>query len=167
MPNTGNLKRGNPKRSKTTTHGRKARTVRAATANTSERVTGLAQETARAGFDAASERTRQLTDQASQIFVFSGEQGEEIARRSAQSIEAVTRGLQELSRELIKLTQERIQRNVDALGALSRCRSIPEFVTLQNDLWRDNLQHSLESTRRVAELSSRMANEATQTLARH
>lgn len=148
-------------------------TVRAASANTSERISGTAQDTARASQNAAAEGTQRMTDQVTQLFGLSGERGEELTRRSAQSIEAVTqastamtRGLQDLSREFITLAQEGIQRNVDALGAISRCRSFQEFVALQSELMRDNLQHTLESTRRVAEVSTRIASEATQTIAR-
>jgi phasin family protein len=151
---------------------RPARTVRAAAANTSERISGAAQDTARAGLHAASESAQPMVDQVTRMFGLSGEGGEDLARRSAQSIEAVTqastamtRGFQDLSRELMQVAQERIRRNVDALGAMSRCRSLQELVTLQSELLRDNLQHALESTRRVAEVSTRMADEATQTMA--
>jgi hypothetical protein len=79
---------------------------------------------------------------------------------------AVSRGLLNVSRELMTLAQERIQRNMDAFTALSRCRSVQEFGALQSELYRDNLQHALESTRRLAEVSARMATDATQTMAR-
>jgi hypothetical protein len=114
-----------------------------------------------------------MADQVTQLFGVTGEAGEEFARRSAESMEAVTeastavsRGLLNVSRELMTLAQERIQRNMDAFAALSRCRSVQEFGTLQSELYRDNLQHALESTRRLAEVSARMATEATHTMAR-
>jgi phasin family protein len=78
----------------------------------------------------------------------------------------MTRSLQDLSRELIALAEEHLCRNVDALGAMSRCRSIQELFALQSELLRDNLQQTLESTRRVAEVSTRMSSEATRTMAR-
>jgi phasin family protein len=150
-----------------------ARTVRAAAANTSERISGPAHDAARAGLNAASEASQHMADQITQLFGMTGEQSEELARRSAQSIEAVTeastvmaRGFQDLSREMMTLAQERIQRNMDAFAALSRSRSIHELFTLQSELFRDNLQHTLESTRRIAEVSTRMAGDATQTMAR-
>jgi phasin family protein len=152
---------------------RAARTVRAAAAHTSDRVSGAAEDHVRAGLNAAAEGPQRMADQVTRLFGFSGEQGEELARRSAQSIEAVTqastavtRGFQDLSRELVSLTQDQIRRNVEALGSLTRCRSLQEFIALQSELMRDNLQHTLESTRRMAEVSSRMADEATQTIAR-
>jgi phasin family protein len=150
---------------------RTSRTVRTAAANTSERISGPADDTVRAGLTAAVEGPRQMAEQVTQLFGLSGEQGEELARRSAQSIEAVTqastavtRGVQDLSRELMALAQEQIRRNLEALGTLSRCRSVQEFMTLQSELLRDNLQHTLESTRRMAEVSTRMADDATRTI---
>jgi phasin family protein len=177
-----------PKSGKTTTKTRAARTnttrrrphtvkakrtVRAAAANTSERISGSAQDMARAGVNAASESAQRFTNEASQFFFLSGKEGEEMAGRSAQSIEAVTqastvmtRSLPDLSRELITLAEEHLRRNVDALGAMFRCRSIQELIALQSEFLRDNFQHTLESTRRVAEVSTRMSSEATRTMAR-
>jgi len=45
-----------------------------------------------------------------------------------------------------------------------RCRSVPDFMAVQTDLIRDNLEQAVESTRRIAEVSTRVANEATQAL---
>ena len=146
------------------------RTVRAAAADTSERVSGPARE---AGLNAASEASQSMADQVTQLFGVTGEASEEFAKRSAESMEAVTqastavsRGLLNVSRELMTLAQERIQRNMDAFAALSRCRSVHEFGALQSELFRDNLRYTLESTRRLAEVSARVATDATDTMAR-
>jgi phasin family protein len=149
-----------------------ARTVRAAAANTSERISGSAQDTLLEGVNTAAESTRRMADQVTQLFGLTGKQQDEFARRSAQSVEAmsqastaVTRGLQDLSRELMTVAQEQIRRNVEALGRLSHARSVQELITVQSELLRDNLQQMMESTRRMAEVSSRMADEATRTMA--
>jgi len=78
---------------------------------------------------------------------------------------ALTRGLQELSRELVTTVQEQIQRNLYVLRDLSRCRSVQEFVSVQSELLRDNVQHTFEGTRRLAEVSTRIAEEARRTVA--
>jgi hypothetical protein len=149
------------------------RTVRAAAANTSERVSGPAREATQAGLNAAAEASQSMADQVTQLFGVTGEASEEFAKRSADSMAAVTqastamsRGLLNVSRELMTLAQERIQRNLDAFAALSRCRSVQEFGALQSELFRDNLQYTLESTRRLAEVSARLATDATDTMAR-
>jgi phasin family protein len=108
-----------------------------------------------------------MTDQVTQALGFAGPQSEELARVSSQNVEAVTeasrvlaQGLQEVSREWIGLTQERLTKNLDGLDELARCRSLPDFVGVQSGLVRDNLQHMIDNSRRVAEVSVRVADEA-------
>jgi len=121
---------------------------------------------------AASEAGQRLTDQVVQLFGFSGERGQELTRQSSQNIEVVTetsavlaRGFQDLSREWLGLMQERMQRNLDSFTALSRCRSVQDVVALQSEFARNTLEHTVEGTRRLAELSTRVATEASQSLA--
>jgi phasin family protein len=156
-----------------------ARTVRAASANVSERVSepgkrilDATEETMRTGMKAATEGTERMADGVTRILGMTSQHGEELARRSASGIDAATQagsaftqGFQEMSREMMALMQESVQRNLNALGAVSRCRSVEELFTLQGELVRDNIQQSLESVRRMAELSTRMANEATRVMA--
>ena len=140
-------------------------------ANTNEQ-TSRASETGRDNFVAAAEGAQRFTEQVTQIFTLSAGRGEELTRQSAQNLEAITeastaltRGFEEVSREWLGLVQEGVRRNLDAFGALSRCRSMPEFLSLQSELVRDNLQQTIEGLRRIGETSTRVANEATQNVA--
>ena len=81
-----------------------------------------------------------------------------------QASAVLTRGVQDLSREWFRLTQERLQKNLDDFGALARCRSLPDVMAAQSNLLRDNLEQTVESTRRIAEIATRVANEASQAL---
>ena len=74
------------------------------------------------------------------------------------------RGLQEVSREVVSRSQQRLQRNLDGLQALARCRSITDLVEVQSSLLRDNLEQTLENSRRLAELTLQMTDEATKTV---
>jgi len=85
-------------------------------------------------------------------------------RAVAQSSTALARGLQEVSREVVTRSQQRLQRNLDALQALARCRSMTDFVEVQSLLLRDNLEQTVENSRRLAELTIQMADEATKTV---
>jgi hypothetical protein len=85
-------------------------------------------------------------------------------RAVAQSSTALARGLQEVSREVVTRSQQRLQRNLDGLQALARCRSMTDFVEVQSSLLRDNLEQTVENSRRFAELTLQMTDEVTKTV---
>ena len=110
---------------------------------------------------------QKTAEQFNQAVGFAGPQAEELARRSAENIEAVAeagtilaKGAQEISREWFGLMQERLAKNLDAMSRLASCRSLHDFVAVQSDIARDRLGHNLESSRRLAEASLRVADEA-------
>jgi phasin family protein len=129
------------------------------------------QDAMRSGLNSTSENTRRFTDQVTQAYGITGEGREKITRQGAQSLEMVTqastmltRGVQDLSREWFSLTQERLQKNVDDFGVLARCQSLPDVMAAQSTIMRHNLEQTIEGTRRIAEVATRVANEAGQTL---
>jgi phasin family protein len=81
-----------------------------------------------------------------------------------QASTMLTRGVQDLSREWFSLTQERLQRNVEDFGVLARCQSLPDVMAAQSNIMRRNLEQTIEGTRRIAEVATRVADEAGQTL---
>jgi phasin family protein len=107
-----------------------------------------------------------------QLFSVSGKQTQEAAEEAAQRMQAVAqsstalvRGLQEVSRTYFEMTQNRFQKNVEALAAFSLCRSIPEFVEAQTTLVRQNVELTLENSQRLAQLSVQVLEEAAHTVA--
>src|SRR3954453_11957799 len=119
------------------------------------------------GLNTASETVQRMTDQFTQVLGFNGPQAEELARRSSQNLQAVTqasnvlaKGAQEVSQEWVKLAQDRLQKNMDGLNRLAGVRSVQDFVAVQSDLMRDGLQQVIDTNKRVAELSARIADEA-------
>jgi hypothetical protein len=82
----------------------------------------------------------------------------------AQSGTAVARGLQDVSLEVFERSQQRLQRNLDGLQALARCRTMTDLVEVQRSLLRDNLEQTVENSRRIAELTIQMADEAARTM---
>ena len=60
--------------------------------------------------------------------------------------------------------QENLQKNLDGFNALARCRSVPDFLAVQSDLIRKNLEQTIQGTRRIAEVSARMADEGDHTV---
>lgn len=82
----------------------------------------------------------------------------------AQPGAALARGLQDVSREMFDRSQKRLQRNLDGLQALARCRSMTDLMEVQSTLLRDNLEQSVENSRRLAELTMQMTEEAAKTV---
>jgi phasin family protein len=129
--------------------------------------TETAHEALRVGLNTAAQNFQRLTDQVTQVLGFAGPQAEELARRSSENLQAVTqastilvKGAQDVSREWFGLAQERLTRTIDDLNRLARSRSVHDFVAVQSDLVRDSLQQAIETNRRVAELSARVAEDA-------
>src|SRR3954465_370523 len=136
-------------------------------ADMARRGTETARDAFQAGLNTANESFRRMADQFNQALGFNGPQGEELARRSSQNIQAVTqastvlaRGTQEASQEVFGLVQDRLTKNIEAVNRILGSRSMQDFVANQSDLVRDNLQQVIDTNRRVAERMVRIAEEA-------
>jgi hypothetical protein len=86
-------------------------------------------------------------------------------RIASQAGTALTRGLQDVSREYLELSQKRLRRNLDGLTALAQCRSMADFIAAQTSLIRDNVEQTIDNSRRMAKLAMQMTDEATQDVA--
>jgi phasin family protein len=125
------------------------------------------QEAVQTGLSTASELARLSTDQAMQLFnTRKGDArslGDETSRNLqalAQSGTVLARGVQDVSREWFELSQKRLLKNLDGLSSLAQCRSVPDFMAVQTSLIRDNLEQTLDNSRRMAELTRQLADEA-------
>ena len=132
---------------------------------------GAPGETARnvveSGLNTATQTFQRVTDQFTKVLGFSGPQAEEVARRSSENILAVTqastvlaRGAQEVSQEVFGLVQDRLTKNIEAVNRIVGTRSVQDFVAVQSELARDGLQQVIDTNRRIAEVSLRIADEA-------
>src|SRR5215207_3266904 len=114
---------------------------------------------------------QRMTDQYTQVLGLNGPQAEELARRSSENVQAVTqastilaRGFLEASNEFLRLAQDRLTKNMDGLNRLVGCRSVQDFVAVQSELVRDSLWQVIDTDKRVAALSVRVADEAARTI---
>src|SRR4051794_5474747 len=119
------------------------------------------------GLDSTVKTFKRVTDQFTQVLGFTGPQADEMARRSAQNLEAVsqastalTKGAQELSHEWFDFMQDGLAKNMDAMNRLAGCRSLQDLFTVQSEITRDRLGDAVNSGRRIAEVSLRVADEA-------
>jgi phasin family protein len=136
-------------------------------ADLARRSTETARDTVQTGLNTATQTFQRMTDQFNQVLGFNGPQAEELARRSSQNLQAVSqastvlaRGAQEVSQEVFGVVQDRLQKNIDAVSRIAGTRSVQDFVAVQSDLARDTLQQVIDTNRRIAELSVRVADEA-------
>jgi len=119
------------------------------------------------GLNSTVQTFKQVTDQFTQVLGFAGPQTDELARRSAQNIEAVsqastvlTNGAHEISREWFDVMRERLAKNIEDMNRLASCRSVQDLIAVQSQIVRDRLGHTVDSSRRIAEVSIRVADEA-------
>jgi hypothetical protein len=135
-----------------------------------QQATTAAQEVVRSGVSTVSEVAQRTTDQVTEVFGAARQRTQQLGERVTQNLQAVTqsstvlaREIQEVSGECLEMVQERMQKNLDGVNALVRCRTLPEFLALQTSLLRDNLELTLTNSRRIAELSARVAENTTRT----
>ena len=110
---------------------------------------------------------QRVSDQFFKMWGFAGPQAEEMVRRSSENIKAVsqattilTKGGREVSRQWFELIQERLVKNIDAMNKLAGVRSFQDFVTVQTEIGRDRFGQAVEGSRRIAEISVRVTDEA-------
>lgn len=129
------------------------------------------QEAAERSAGAISQLARRSTGRAMQGF---GQTDEELRgliaetsenlRTVAETNTALAHSFEHMSREWFRLSQRRLQQNLDGFSALARCRSTTEFIEVQRSLALAYLEQSVEASRRLAEIAVRMADEATRTI---
>ena len=140
-----------------------------ASAETARRGAETAHQAAQSGLTMVSEVAQRSVDQFTRTFGFSGDNADEVARKSSRNIQSVTdsgavlaRGLQDISREWVTFAQGRLRQNLEGMSRLAGCRSLQDVVQVQSDLARTGLEESINSARTIAQLSLRVADEAGQ-----
>src|SRR5215204_3200053 len=137
-----------------------------------QRATSDAWKSMQEGVDAATQEVQNASDQLARALGFSGEEGERLARQSGQNVEAITKfgtvltqAYQDTSREWYGLAQKQLQRNLEGLSKLAHCRSVQDFAAVQSGLVRESLQHMVEDSRLIVEISLKAVNDASKAVA--
>src|SRR5215211_4554708 len=125
------------------------------------------QDTLEVDLNPATQSFQRMTDHVKQVLGLHDFEAEEQTRRASQNLQAVTqastvlvRGADEVSREWFGLVQEQLTKRVEGLNRMAGCRSVRAFVAAQSELMRDNLQLAIDTNRRIAAMSVRIADEA-------
>jgi hypothetical protein len=129
--------------------------------------TEILQNTWRFGMEAATSVMNRSTDQLGRTFGWTGDETQQAAERSVRNTQtvmdsaaAVSKGLNEISREYCQFARRQLESNMERLNELWRCRTPHELAAVQSDLIRETMTGALESSRRVADMSMKVADDA-------
>jgi hypothetical protein len=129
------------------------------------RTAETARENVKSSLNTAAQGFQSLTEQFANLTGLA--EAEELARRSFENLLAVSdsssvlaRGIQEALQVWFALAQERLTKNVEGFSRLARCRSPQDFIAAQSELARDAMQQAVETSRRIGQVSMRVADEA-------
>ncbi|MDE5452003.1 TIGR01841 family phasin [Bradyrhizobium sp. CSA112] len=121
----------------------------------------------RLGLDMATTVMGRSTEQLGRTLGLSGEgvqQATERSARSAQSIlytsTAAAKVMGGMSREYLQLVRNQVEKNMDHMNELWTCRTPQDFAAVQSDMLRETVETVLESSRRIADMSLKMADDA-------
>jgi hypothetical protein len=132
-----------------------------------QRNTEQAKETWQEANEVASRMAQRSLEQFSKMFGLGGENAREALQQSSGNLQAVMEsttviasGLHEVTEEWMRFAQGRLEHNLNHLDSLGNCRNLHDWVALQTQIVRDNLQAFLESAQRTSERSKRIARSA-------
>jgi hypothetical protein len=127
----------------------------------------MLQNTWRFGMEAVTEAMNRSTDHLGRTFGWTGDEAQQATERSVRNTQSVmesattvSKGLNEISREYFQFARRQMEKNMDRMTELWRCRTPHEFAAVQSDLIRDTMTGVLESSRRVADMSLKVADDA-------
>lgn len=126
-----------------------------------------AQDAVQTGLGTLADVAQRTSEQVLQTLDRSSARAQDVASQSTQTLTAMaeagsilTRGVQDLSREWLNLMQEGWQKNIEGLTMLARCRSASDFVAVQNELLRAQLQQTLDGAHKIAAVTTRLTDAA-------
>jgi phasin family protein len=127
----------------------------------------MLQNTLRSGVETASAVMGRSTDQLNRTLGFTGDEAQKATEKTVHnthvvlnSVTVVSKGMNEISREYFELVRRQMESNMDRMNDLWRCRTPHEFLALQSELARESMTRALENSRRLADMSLKVAEDA-------
>ena len=141
--------------------------VTKASAQMAQQNAEMLQNTWRLGLDMATTLVSRSTDQLGRTFGLTGDEAQKATERSARNAEtimysasALANGMNGVSREYFAFLRHQVETSVDRMNELWRCRTPQDVAAVQTELVRDCIRSALESSRRMADMSLRVADDA-------
>ena len=132
-----------------------------------ERNARTMQEALESGTKIASNLAERSAAQMARAFGIGGDTAQQATEQLSRNMECILQsgtiladGMQNVSREWMEFAQKGMRHTLDRVQALTQSRSPQELMAAQSDLVRHNLEDFVHSTRRIAEISLRTAEEA-------
>jgi hypothetical protein len=126
------------------------------------------QNAMRFGLDMTTTVMGRSTDQLGRTLGLSGDGAQEATERSTRNAQtilystaAATNAMSGMSREYFELVRHQFENNLNRMNELWGCRTPQDLVAVQSELLRDTVGSVLESSRRIADLSMKLADDAT------
>jgi phasin family protein len=120
----------------------------------------------RFGLEAATSVMGRSTEQFGRTLGFSGEGLEEATERSTRNSKALlhtgavaAKTMDDVSREYFQMVRHQIEKNMDRMNQLWTCRTPQDFAAVQTDMMRETVETAIESSRKIADMSVKMAEE--------
>ena len=132
------------------------------------------QNAMRFGLDVTTTVMGRSTDQLGRTLGLSGDGVQEATERSTRNAQtilystaAASNAVSGMSREYFELVRHQIENNVNRMSEFWSCRTPQDLVAVQSELLRDAVGSVLESSRRMADLSIKFADDASKRLAQN
>ncbi|WP_245310108.1 phasin family protein, partial [Bradyrhizobium jicamae] len=91
------------------------------------------------------------------------QQATERSARNAQTVlytgTAAAKVMEGMSREYFQMVQRQVEKNMNHMNELWACRTAQDFAAVQSDMVRETVETALECSRRIADMSLKMAED--------
>ncbi len=122
----------------------------------------------RIGLDMATALMGRSTDQLDRTLGLSGKEAEQAKERASRNTEVILYSTTEasklmsgVSREYMEFARHQMEKSLERMNHLHSCRTPQDFAAAQGDFLREMLAGAFESSRRMAEMSLKIAEDAT------
>jgi len=134
------------------------------------------QNARRFGLDVATKVMGRSTEELGRTLGFSGseaQQAQQATERSARNTEtilysstAATRLMSGMSQEYFEFVRQQMEKSMERMNELWRCRTPQDLAAVQSDLLRETVGSVLQSSRKMADMSLKVADDATKHMER-
>jgi hypothetical protein len=130
----------------------------------------------RFGLDMATKVMGRSTEELGRTLGFSGNEAQhaqQATERSARNTEtilytstAATRMMSGMSQEYFEFVRQQMEKSMERMNELWRCRTPQDLAAVQSDVLRETVGSVLESSRKMADMSLKLADDATKHMER-